>query len=65
MANTHTTTTQQAVLSIEDVADECGVSTKTVRNWISSGHIPAYRIGKRCLRIKRSDLEAALKPVTA
>ncbi|WP_428094836.1 helix-turn-helix domain-containing protein [Demequina sp.] len=35
----------------------------TTRRLISRGELPAYRVG-RAIRIKRSDLERALRPVT-
>ena len=35
------------------------VSVKTIRRWIASGTLPAYRCGKRAIRIKLDDLEAA------
>ncbi len=50
------------VLTVRIVAHEHHVSTKTVRNWIEAGIIPAYRIG-RVIRMRRSEVEAALKPV--
>ncbi len=53
---------RSAVLTVRIVADEHHVSTKTVRNWIEAGIIPAYRIG-RVIRMRRSEVEAALKPV--
>jgi excisionase family DNA binding protein len=46
------------------VAEEHGVSTTTVRNWIANGVIPAYRIG-RVIRMRRSEIDAALKPVAS
>lgn len=38
------------------IADEYDVSERTVRRWISSGDLPAYRNG-RLLRVKRDDVE--------
>ena len=35
----------------------------TTRRLIARGELPAYRVG-RLIRIKRSDLERAMKPVT-
>lgn len=39
-----------------------GSSVDTVRRRIADGTIPASRLGKRIL-IRRSDLEAALRPI--
>ena len=47
-----------AFLSLEEAADCMSVSVKTIRRWIAAGTIPAYRCGKRAIRIKVEDLEA-------
>jgi excisionase family DNA binding protein len=43
--------------SIEDVADELLVSTKTVRRWIAAKLLPTYRFGRQ-IRISDADLAA-------
>lgn len=45
-------------LSLEDAADCMSVSVKTIRRWIAEGVLPAYRCGKRAIRIRLEDLEA-------
>ena len=45
------------LLSIADVAKALHVSNKTVRRWISTGQLPADRLGDRLIRIRREDLE--------
>ncbi len=47
-------------LSLEEAAEAMSVSVKTIRRWIAAGTLPAYRCGKRAIRIKLEDLEAAL-----
>ena len=44
------------LLSVDDVAEQLSVSTKTVRRLIDRGALRACRIG-RLLRIDRTDLE--------
>ena len=51
------------MLTIDDAAEELGVSKRTLRRLISSGSLPAYRVGSQAIRIKPADLEKALKPV--
>lgn len=52
------------LLTPEDVADYLKVHVETVRLWIRSGRLPAYRLGGlRALRIRRSDVDALLLPV--
>ena len=46
-------------LSLEEAAEAMSVSVKTIRRWIAAGTLPAYRCGKRAIRIKLEDLEAA------
>jgi excisionase family DNA binding protein len=46
------------LLKISDVARQFGVTTQTVRAWISSGKLPAVRVGERVIRIRPSDLAA-------
>ncbi|WP_228941984.1 helix-turn-helix domain-containing protein [Nocardioides sp. Leaf374] len=46
-------------LSLEEAAECMSVSVKTIRRWIAGGTLPAYRCGKRAIRIKLEDLEAA------
>lgn len=37
----------------------------TIRTWVRTGLLPAYRIGPRDIRIRRDDLDAVLsRPVT-
>lgn len=50
-------------LSLEEAAEAMSVSVKTIRRWIASGTLPAYRCGKRAIRIKVDDLEAAPRKI--
>lgn len=51
-------------LSIGQVASELGCSHDTVRRMIARGELKAFRVGARLIRIRRRDLERAMKPVT-
>ncbi len=46
-------------LKVEDIAAELDVKEDTVRDWIRSKQLPAYKIGRE-YRIERSDYEAFL-----
>lgn len=48
-------------LSIDDAAEMMSLSTKTIRRRISDGSIPAYRCGRRNIRIRLDELEAAFR----
>jgi excisionase family DNA binding protein len=42
--------------SVVEAADHLGVSTKTVRRWIASGHLSAQRVGPRLIRIPSASI---------
>ena len=44
------------LLTIEEVARICGVSTRSVRRWIDRDELPAVRIG-RLVRVAERDLQ--------
>ena len=45
-------------LTISDAAEHKRVSTRTIRRWISTGLLPAYRVGPTLIRIRAEDLDA-------
>ena len=51
-------------LSLDEAAEIMSLSIKTIRRRISDGTIPAYQCGKRPIRIRLDDLEAALRRIT-
>lgn len=52
------------ILSVDQAADYLGVHAQTVRNYIRSGKLPAYRLaGERYIRVLRKDLLALLERV--
>src|SRR5690349_12407291 len=55
--------TLPTLLTMEDAAAHLGVTTTTVRNWIASGALPAYRLGSKAIRVRESDVEALLRPI--
>lgn len=50
-------------LSLEDAAEAMSMSVKTIRRWIAAGTLPAYRCGKRAIRVKLEDLEATPRQI--
>jgi putative molybdopterin biosynthesis protein len=49
--------TDEAFLTVAEVADLLKLNQQTVRNWIDRGELPAYRVGRR-VRIARADFDA-------
>jgi excisionase family DNA binding protein len=55
----------RATMGIPDAAIRLGVNPRTVRRYIESGKLPAYRIGGHgYVRLNADDVEALLVPVT-
>ena len=50
-------------MTIQDVAAHLGVTTKTVRQMIADKRIRAYQLGDRIIRLRRSEIDAALQPI--
>lgn len=46
--------------SIQQAADRMGVSHWTIRRLIADGTIPAYRLGRRLIRLDPAAVDAAL-----
>ena len=47
-------------LTIEEAADEMGVSARTIYRWIKTGYLPAHKLGGGW-RIKQADIDNILK----
>lgn len=58
-----TTTAPRRLVSMKDVADQIGMTERSVRNLVARGELPAYRIGARTLRIDQADLDQIIRPV--
>ncbi len=50
-------------VSLDEAAEIMSLSVKTIRRRIADGTIPAYQCGRRPIRIRLVDLEAALRPI--
>ncbi|MBK9696762.1 MAG: helix-turn-helix domain-containing protein [Propionibacteriaceae bacterium] len=44
-------------LTLAQAAQTLGVCTRTIRRRISTGDLPAYKIGRKAIRIKVADLD--------
>jgi excisionase family DNA binding protein len=52
------------LLTLTEAATLLKVSVVTLRRWIKQGRLPAYHVGPRKVRIKRSDLTKAFTPTS-
>lgn len=56
---------QRRLSSLPEAAEQYGVSSRTLRRYISAGHITGYRFGPRMLRVDLDELDALLRPLAA
>lgn len=52
-----------AFVSLSAAADILGVSVHTLRRRIAAGELPAFRTGRRIIRVRVSDLENLLRRI--
>ncbi|WP_337678393.1 excisionase family DNA-binding protein [Ornithinimicrobium kibberense] len=66
MATTTRTATAMSSRRYETLAaaaDRTGISVKTLRRRIADGSLPAYRTGRRIIRVSPEEVDGLLKPV--
>lgn len=49
-------------MSVNAVAEYIDVDPRTVRLMIADGRLKAYRLGRRVIRLRRAEVEAAFEP---
>lgn len=49
--------------SIAGAAEYAGVCPKTIRRWIASGRLDAYRVGPRLIKVDLDSVDALFRPV--
>ena len=55
---------QRDYLTPEEAADALGIHVQTMRGYVRTGRVPAYRVaGERAIRIRREDLTKVLEPL--
>jgi len=52
-----------AFISLAAAADILGISVHTLRRRIAAGELPAFRTGRRIIRVRLTDLEKLLRRV--
>lgn len=52
-----------AFISLAAAADILGISVHTLRRRIAAGELPAFRTGRRIIRVRVTDLEKLLRRV--
>jgi excisionase family DNA binding protein len=49
-------------MTVEETAQYLKLTNRSVYNMIWDGRLPAARLGRNIIRLRRSDVDAALKP---
>ena len=52
-----------AFVSLAQAADILGISVHTLRRRVAAGELPAFRTGRRIIRVRVTDLERLLRRV--
>lgn len=55
--------TEHDLLTATKAADRLRVTTRFIRGLIADGTLPALRLGRRSLRLRRDDVDRLLRPV--
>lgn len=50
-------------VNLSGAAKYLGVSVQSIRRRIAEGHLPAFRIGPKSIRVYVADLEALKQPI--
>ncbi len=49
--------------SLDQSAEYLGSTSRTLRRYIATGQLPAFRMGKRQIRVRTADLDKLLQPI--
>ena len=58
-----TESTQRRIASINAAAEYAGVSTRTIRRYVSAGRLTGYRFGPRLIKINLAEVDVLLSPI--
>lgn len=54
---------EEEYITVAEAATLLRVAPSTIRRWIREGDLPAFRMGKRRLALRRSDVDARIVPI--
>lgn len=50
------------LIGLQEAAERCGLSYKTIRRYIGSGRLKAVRVGPRLIKVDAADVDALVRP---
>jgi excisionase family DNA binding protein len=50
-------------ISIKEAAEYLGVTDRTIRQMLADNRLAGYRLGPRVVRLRRNEIDAALRPI--
>lgn len=53
---------ERQYISLVEAAEYLGVTGRTVRQMIADGRLTGYRLGARVVRLRRDEIDAAMRP---
>lgn len=51
------------LIGLQEAADRCDVSYRTIRRYVANGRLNAVRVGPRILKVRVEDVDNLLRPV--
>ena len=54
---------QHPSMTLAEGAARLGVSTRTLRRWVTTGRLPGYRTGPRLIRVASDDVDALQRKI--
>ena len=58
-----TISTDHELLTVAEAAERLRVTTRFIRMLIAEGRLPALRLGRRSIRLRRDDVDDLLRPI--
>lgn len=58
-----TISTEHELLTVAEAAERLRVTTRFIRMLIAEGKLPALRLGRRSIRLRRDDVDDLLRPI--
>ncbi len=58
-----TISTEHELLTVAEAAERLRVTTRFIRMLIAEGKLPALRLGRRSIRLRRDEVDDLLRPI--